>query len=104
MASDMDLGTMQRILTEALGVLCEPLNPGRLLVKLKVRHALEWNEVEVIKKLPTKEEQVDLMLGTLRKKPLLSYKIFMEELQKEREDLFEEVKKIERTHLGVGKS
>ena len=102
MASDK-LATMQRILMESLVVLCDNFNPGKLLVKLKARYALQWNDVEVIKKQYTCEEQVDKMLETLMRKPLSSYDIFMEELQKERVDLFNEVKAIERKHGGVGK-
>ncbi|XP_072018536.1 uncharacterized protein [Amphiura filiformis] len=88
---------MQDILLESIEFLCDYLDLEDVLPDLKARRAITDADVEVVR---GKESnlRVEKLLDILRRMPLSSYKIIMEDLEAKRPDLHQKVKELQEEH------
>ena len=87
---------IRKILHKATALLCENLGKENIIHNLKSEEALTDGDVEEIKSHSRTAEQVDAMLVILKRKPAKAYYSFMNVLWKNREDLYDEMEKIEK--------
>ena len=95
-----------KILTDALPILQDYLNPTNIIHTLVSKQMLTDNEASDIEGAASVEGasamgvRVEKLLDSLKRKKGTVYKEFMEILRKERDDLYADVKKVEKQHLG----
>ena len=96
---------VKNILREATVLLCKNLQPTDVVRYLKTKGAIKQDDAEKIKRQETTSEMVEELLDILKRKPVSAYETFMEVLERERHDLFSQVKAIETSHQyrGAGK-
>ena len=93
MCDKLDLVT--NTLQESNVILRKNLNPGDILRSMMSEGELTQDDVTKISRQDTTTEQVDKLIEVLTRKPAKAYKTFMHILQRERSDLYDQIKSIE---------
>ena len=85
----------KKVLSEAMVILTDNLNPGDVLNTLTAKSAITAVDRATINAQPIAQQKVETMITLLTQRPRESYEIFMDVLKEKRHDLWLQVKALE---------
>ena len=91
-----NLRSLHKVLAKGIGILPGNLHLDNILQSMEANDALKHDDVTKIQTKVTSSDQMMALLDRLRTMPEKSYLYFMELLQIERDDLYVQMKEVER--------